>query len=400
MSVYEQLFLPTLSAILTEGTTVPIVGPASTALDAAKLMLEKKTSAVMVCNDAGEMVGIFTSKDLMRRVVAEGIDPKLALLTDVMTTNPYSATLGTTILETLHSMHNGRFLHVPVFDENVKLVGLVDVLQVTCGVVQQMGTFQLAKNDNVQPLWDKFRNSLNQSEAAEGEEQDDGNDSEAVVVEEHDNGSSTSGLTENAPPMRESGPVVGRQTWDEFVESYSLITHDPTDPTAPDNPAQEGTPNVFVYKLADCYGTNHRFTSSAESLKDLLRDVQNRLGDHTIRKVHYVDDEGDHVRAMVLCSALGFLNVILTVLYVHLLIQVLLFKDDDLKDAVTRAKTWGNKYIRLIVPYRVSRIGERGVRGATRHAFAHRNDSALGMVYYAAAAAAIAGASFLLSRRK
>ncbi|GAB9475020.1 Myosin-like protein [Globisporangium polare] len=173
--------------------------------------------------------------------------------------------------------------------------------------------------------------------------------------------------------MRESGPVVGRQTWDAFVESHSLLTHDPTDPTSPDNPAQEGTPNVFVYKLADCYGTNHRFTSSAESLKDLLRDVQNRLGDHTIRKVHYVDDEGDHV---------------------------LLFKDDDLKDAVTRAKTWGNKYIRLIVPYRVSRIGERGVRGATRHVFAHRNDSALGMVYYAAAAAAIAGASFLLSRRK
>lgn len=90
----------------------------------------------------------------------------------------------------------------------------------------------------------------------------------------------------------------------------------------------------------------------------------------------------------------------LTLLSVHLLTQVLLFKDDDLKDAVTRAKTWGNKYIRLIVPYRVSRIGERGVRGATRHVFAHRNDSALGMVYYAAAAAAIAGASFLLSRRK
>lgn len=379
---------------------VPIVGPASTALDAAKLMLEKKTSAVMVCNDAREMVGIFTSKDLMRRVVAEGIDPKLALLTDVMTTNPYSATLGTTILETLHSMHNGRFLHVPVFDENVKLVGLVDVLQVTCGVVQQMGNFQLAKNDNVQPLWDKFRNSLNHSETVEGEEQDDGNDGEAVVVDEHGNESSSSVSANNAP-LRESGLVVGGQTWDEFVESNSLITHDPTDPTAPDNPAQDGTPNVFVYKLADCYGTNHRFTSSAESLKDLLRDVQNRLGDHTIRKVHYVDDEGDHVSFLLV----GFVALELfgwefnIVVYV-LLNQILLFKDDDLKDAVTRAKTWGNKYIRLIVPYRVSRIGERGVRGATRHAFAHRNDSALGMVYYAAAAAAIAGASFLLSRRK
>ncbi|KAF1332036.1 Myosin-like protein, partial [Globisporangium splendens] len=364
----KKLFLPTLSAIITEGSTVPIVGPASTALQAAQLMLEKKTSAVMVCNDAGEMVGIFTSKDLMRRVVAVGIEPQSTPLLDVMTHNPYSATLGTTILETLHSMHNGRFLHVPVFDENVKLVGLVDVLQVTCGVVQQMGTFQKAKNDNVQPLWDRFRSSLHHTE-----DQEDSNapDSEAVIV---NNESELE--VDSTPPEESREPIVGQQTWDEFVQTHNVLPHeaDPSDPSSTlDNPAHdEITPNVFVYKLADCYGTNHRFTSSAESLKDLIRDVQNRLGDHTIRKVHYVDDEGDHV---------------------------LLFKDDDLKDAVNRAKMWGNKYIRLIVPYRVSRIGERGGLAA-RHAFAHANESALGMVYYAAAAAAIAGASFFLSRRR
>lgn len=77
---------------------------------------------------------------------------------------------------------------------------------------------------------------------------------------------------------------------------------------------------------------------------------------------------------------------------------MLLFKDDDLKDAVKRAKMWGNKYIRLIVPFRVSRIGERA--RPTQHVFAHGSELTLGMVYYAAAAAAIAGASFFLSRRK
>lgn len=306
-----QLFLPTLSAILTEDTVVPIVSPASTALDAAKLMLEKKTSAVMVCNGASEMVGIFTTKDLMRRVVAVGIDPSNAVLSSVMTTNPYAATLSTTILETLHSMHNGRFLHVPVFDEHTNLVGLVDVLQVTCGVVQQMGSFQKATNDNVQPLWDKFRSSLHASDDA-ADEHDDGNDSEAAAAElelEPDTSSSTRTQERNDPapaPERTSRLVIGGQTWDEFVESHRLSTTDDlSDPTAPDNPALDGAPNVFVYKLADCYGTNHRFTSSAESLKDLLRDVQNRLGDHTIRKVHYVDDEGDHVRTRLLnCIAM------------------------------------------------------------------------------------------------
>ncbi|TYZ59206.1 hypothetical protein PybrP1_007139 [[Pythium] brassicae (nom. inval.)] len=350
--------------------------PDSTALDAAKLMLEKKTSAVMVCNAAGEMVGIFTSKDLMRRVVAVGIEPIDTALSSVMTTNPYSATLGTTILETLHSMHNGRFLHVPVFDEHTKLVGLVDVLQVTCGVVHQMGSFQIAKNESVQPLWDKFRSSLHPSEDTGGEDHDDGNDSESAAPEGDSEVDSSAVVSPpQVPAVRESGRlVIGGQTWDEFVESHSLnLLHDDlSDPTAPDNPAQDSsTPNVFVFKLADCYGTNHRFTSSAESLNELLRDVQNRLDDYTIRKVHYVDDDGDHV---------------------------LLFKDDDLKDAVKRAKMWGNKYIRLIVPFRVSRIGER--TRPTQHAFAHGSELTLGMVYYAAAAAAIAGASFFLSRRK
>lgn len=291
-----QLFLPTLSAILTEGTAVPIVEPESTALAAAKLMLEKKTSAVMVCNGAGEMVGIFTTKDLMRRVVALGIDPKLTPLSSVMTTNPYSATLTTTILETLHSMHNGRFLHVPVFDENTKLVGLVDVLQVTCGVVQQMSSFQIAKNDSVQPLWDKFRSSLHHTDDT-AEDHDDENDSEIAVADADSEMENPAATAQTTPPRESSRLVISGQTWDEFVESHSLnLREDLSDPTAPDNPEQDNTPNVFVFKLADCYGTNHRFTSSAESLKELLRDVQNRLDDHTIRKVHYVDDDGDHVR--------------------------------------------------------------------------------------------------------
>ncbi|RLN37847.1 hypothetical protein BBJ28_00000477 [Nothophytophthora sp. Chile5] len=354
----NKLFLPTLSAIITEGSEVPILSPSSTAKDAARLMLELKTSAVMVCNEAAETVGIFTSKDLLRRVVAMTLEPSECLLSDVMTANPHSATLGTTILETLHSMHNGQFLHVPVFDEGGKLVGLVDVLQVTCGVVQQMGTFQGVKNDSVQPLWDQFRSSLNHSEDAVEHEEEHEEEGSTVGEEEHD-------VTEGV----DIASMVGRQTWNDFQKNQSPATSGTGDPTLlEENPVneEEATPDVFVYKLADCYGNNHRFTSSADSVKQLLLDVQNRLGDHTIRRIHYVDDEGDH--------------------------------DSDLKDAVRRARMWGNKYIRLMVPHH--RLASHRERLAVRRALAHNADTALGMVYYAAAAAAIAGASFFLSRRK
>ncbi|KAE9004704.1 hypothetical protein PR001_g16627 [Phytophthora rubi] len=350
-SLRQKLFLPTLSAIIMEGSEVPVLSPMATAMDAARVMLIQKTSAVMVCDEADHTVGIFTTKDLMRRVVALSLEPSQCLLSSVMTPEPQTATLGTTILETLHSIHNGKFLHVPVFDSDTKLVGIVDVLQVTRGVVQQMGTFQSVKSDGVQPLWDQFRNSLKSAnDAAEHEE------------EVEDDGSNV-GVGDPDADDVDIASLVGRQTWSDFQSSTGTsVTGDPA--LLDENPLNEHAPDAFVYKLADCYGNNHRFTSSAESVKQLLVDVQNRLGDNTIRRILYVDDEGDHV---------------------------LLSEDSDLKDAVNRARTCGNKYIRLKIPH---------YRLAVRRALGHNGDAAIGMVVYAAAVAALAGASFFLSRRK
>ncbi|UIZ26652.1 hypothetical protein KXD40_001704 [Peronospora effusa] len=352
-SLRQKLFLPTLSAIIMEGSEVPILGPMSSAMDAARLMLIQKTSAVMICNEAAESVGIFTSKDLMRRVVAVSLEPSHCLLSDVMTPNPQTATLGTTILETLHSMHNGQFLHVPVFDCGTKLVGIVDVLQVTHGVVQQMGTFQSVKSDSVQPLWDQFRSSLKSvNDAPNHDEEVEDNETNVGVADADADGVDIASL-------------VGRQSWNDFQSSNGINgTGDPAIQDESPLNETEHAPDAFVYKLADCYGNNHRFTSSAVSVKELLVDVQNRLGDNTICRVLYVDDEGDHI---------------------------LLSKDSDLKDAVNRARTWGNKYIRLMIPH---------YRLAVRQALAHNSDTAIGMVVYAAAVAAVAGASFFLSRRK
>jgi CBS domain-containing protein len=374
-----QLFLPTLSAIIMEGSEVPILGPTSTAMDAARMMLIQKTSAVMVCDEADRTVGIFTSKDLMRRVVAMSLEPSQCLLSSVMTPNPRTATLGTTILETLHSMHNGKFLHVPVFDSDTKLVGIVDVLQVTHGVVQQMGTFQSAKSDSVQPLWDQFRSSLESANDAGEHEEEAGDDGSNVGVDDPDG----EGV--------DIASLVGRQSWSDFQSSTG--TSGTGDPALQDeNPLHEAenAPDVFVYKLADCYGNNHRFTSSAESVKQLLVDVQSRLGDNTIRRILYVDDEGDHVRCTVSLRCIYRILRTKRTLWFESL-QVLLSEDSDLKEAVNRARTWGNKYIRLMVPH---------YRLAVRRALGHNTDTAIGMVVYAAAVAALAGASFFLSRRK
>src|SRR6202035_630545 len=56
-----------------------------TVLEAARLMKKKSVGAVMVVNHNGSLVGIFTERDAVFRVLAEGRDPKTTRLADVMT---------------------------------------------------------------------------------------------------------------------------------------------------------------------------------------------------------------------------------------------------------------------------------------------------------------------------
>merc|ERR1719375_1806358 len=60
----------------------------------------------------------------------------------VVAPHPDCATLETTILDALHLMHDGRYLHLPILDNKGKVVALVDVLELTYGVVNQMGSVQ------------------------------------------------------------------------------------------------------------------------------------------------------------------------------------------------------------------------------------------------------------------
>ncbi|PON50402.1 hypothetical protein TorRG33x02_314500 [Trema orientale] len=58
------------------------------------------------------------SADILMRVVAQNLSPELTLVEKVMTPNPECATLETTILDALHIMHDGKFLHLPVLDKS------------------------------------------------------------------------------------------------------------------------------------------------------------------------------------------------------------------------------------------------------------------------------------------
>ena len=114
----------------------------------------------MVLDEYGEAIGIFTSKDLLRRTLATGRDPSMCLVSEAMTPNPDYASMDTTIVDALHLMHDGKFLHLPILGKDGRVEGLTDVLQVTYGVVNQMGSLQQATDDTTSPVWKNFWNSM------------------------------------------------------------------------------------------------------------------------------------------------------------------------------------------------------------------------------------------------
>lgn len=100
---------------------------------AVDLMLEGKVNAILV-EKGGKPAGIFTERDLMRRVVAAGIDLDRAI-EEVMTPDPETLGLDDGIAFALNRMVVGGYRHVPVVDESGNIVGVLSQREVVHYIV-------------------------------------------------------------------------------------------------------------------------------------------------------------------------------------------------------------------------------------------------------------------------
>ena len=95
----------------------------ATVREAARRMRTRDVGAVLVVS--GERLeGIFTERDVVNRVVAEGLDPDGTTLATVMTTNPDTIAPTDTAITALRRMQDGGYRHLPVVDHG-HLVGIV-----------------------------------------------------------------------------------------------------------------------------------------------------------------------------------------------------------------------------------------------------------------------------------
>ncbi len=100
-----------------------LASPTATVLDAANQMKAQSKGAVLVV-EASKLIGIFTERDALFRVIAAGRDPATTVLADVMTPQPQTIHPDEPFLHAMRIMHRGGFRHLPVA-EHGRPLGMV-----------------------------------------------------------------------------------------------------------------------------------------------------------------------------------------------------------------------------------------------------------------------------------
>ncbi|KAI8925503.1 hypothetical protein BC831DRAFT_460579 [Entophlyctis helioformis] len=335
------------NAVNDESDFVPEVSIKASVRDAARMMKSHHGTAVLVvgAQDEEKIGGIFTTKDIVLRVIAASLDPNTTSVVRVMTPHPDFVGPDTSILEALKKLHVGRYLHLPVMDGTTP-IGLVDVLTLTISMLtylmnnyvsavqQQQPDGSAANPGEDGPMWNKFWNST----FAAG----------STVESESDRLSQTS--ESRAAPSTVSAAQGYHQQQQQQQPQHSLHRLTPTlgasgrnsasrHPLSPQADDFAGSmlsrsqnmitedPTVFAFKLRDMTrsgnGKVYRFSSHHNSLAEMyaqicaktgarsdlldagaqglstaslssdLVDIETALGE--VVRVCYIDDEGDVV---------------------------------------------------------------------------------------------------------
>lgn len=104
-----------------EPVTLP---PDATVLEAARTMREQRVGAVLVTDPDGALLGIFTGRDAVCRMLAEKRDPARTTLSEAMTRKPETIGPQAKAIEALRLMQDCGVRHLPVVDR-ARLIGVV-----------------------------------------------------------------------------------------------------------------------------------------------------------------------------------------------------------------------------------------------------------------------------------
>ena len=119
--------MPTvLDVILAKGDTVHSISPTESVIDAVHKMNQFKIGCLMVMQQ-DQVIGIFTERDVLRRVIGEGRNVNDVMVGEVMTTEVVCCSPETDLDDVAAIMKTRRVRHVPVCGDDGKLHGVVSI---------------------------------------------------------------------------------------------------------------------------------------------------------------------------------------------------------------------------------------------------------------------------------
>ena len=101
-----------------------ILSPWTTVRRACEEMRDRDAGVVLITDSGGQLIGIFSNRDGIRRVLAGGKSAAQMHLSDVMTHHPAAISPYHTPVEALRLMCSGRFRHLPVVEKGI-VVGII-----------------------------------------------------------------------------------------------------------------------------------------------------------------------------------------------------------------------------------------------------------------------------------
>jgi CBS domain-containing protein len=130
-----------LESLFTERETIHSVGPDTLVTECVRIMSAKKIGALIVM-DGEKLVGIFTERDALNKVLAAGLEPGRTKVSVVMTKDPYSIPPTTTVGEAMELVTKRRFRHLPIV-KNGKVLAVISSGDLTHWLVkEQVGEVQ------------------------------------------------------------------------------------------------------------------------------------------------------------------------------------------------------------------------------------------------------------------
>ena len=112
-----------LARIFEKHEPIHSVGPNASVAECVRTMTAEKLGALIVMDDE-RLIGIFTERDALNKVLAAGLDPASTKVSEVMTKNPYCIPPTTTVGEAMALVTKRRFRHLPIV-ENGKVLAVI-----------------------------------------------------------------------------------------------------------------------------------------------------------------------------------------------------------------------------------------------------------------------------------